>query len=499
MTQRLLTLALSLAALSACAPAQVSFVCLTDEPLCTIGEVLEDERPLATGIDITAITLYQGVERPLMVDGALVEDGPAIVANRDAVFRVFVTPAADWEPRTITARVYLTLDGAVVGAQQADLAPSGASSVQSLGSTFNLRIPGASLSASSEAMVQWSVELVELDDSVRAGGKDGVNVWPESGTAELPVEDAGPVRILLVPVEYNADGSGRLPDTSEGQLELYRQHMLATYPASDVEIEVSEPLSTNVRVDALGTGWDRLLSEVGNARQSLGADDDQYLYGAFNPANSFGEFCGNGCVLGLSNLAGSAGDAFQRASIGIGYPGTDATETMIHEVGHAHGRNHSPGCGAAGADPGYPNRDGYLDVWGYDLRSDTLKDPAAPTYDFMSYCPPTWTSEFTWDGLFDRVSGVNRLYNSRAVTVDWMALWVYSDGSLGWGVDHPIVGSPGGEPRLVELLDEKGRSLGTLQGWFSPFDHVSGGVLTLPQTDLPFVTVLFDGRFSPPR
>jgi hypothetical protein len=49
-----------------------------------------------------------------------------------------------------------------------------------------------------------------------------------------------------VPFRYDADGSQRLPDTSQAQLERYRDAIYGIFPVSSVEITVHDvvPLST---------------------------------------------------------------------------------------------------------------------------------------------------------------------------------------------------------------------------------------------------------------
>ncbi len=89
------------------------------------------------------------------------------------------------------------------------------------------------------------------------------------------------------------------------------------------------------------------------------------------------QFCGGGCVAGLGMIGGSQ-DAYSRAAIGLGYSGEIATETAVHEIGHTHGRQHSPCGGAQGTDPAYPYQDGSIGVWGYDLLDKNSSLPASP-------------------------------------------------------------------------------------------------------------------------
>src|SRR4029079_14363205 len=83
-----------------------------------------------------------------------------------------------------------------------------------------------------------------------------------------------------------------------------------------------------------------------------------------------------------------------------------AWETSVHEIGHTHGRDHSPCGGAAGADPSYPYQGAIIGKWGYNLLTQQLYNPNNVT-DVMGYCQPIWVSDFTFKGFFDRIKAVN--------------------------------------------------------------------------------------------
>jgi hypothetical protein len=60
-------------------------------------------------------------------------------------------------------------------------------------------------------------------------------------------------------------------------------------------------------------------------------------------------------------------DGARRVAGGVGFTGDRASSTLAHELGHLHGRLHSP-CGATGVDPAYPYPNGALGTWGWDAR-----------------------------------------------------------------------------------------------------------------------------------
>ena len=87
---------------------------------------------------------------------------------------------------------------------------SGDSSIDSLDSTFNLEIPATYLSGD----LQYRVSLYEAENAEGAGD-DSRAQWPGEGMAAMGERSTdGGLEIVIIPIQYNADGSGRLPDTS---------------------------------------------------------------------------------------------------------------------------------------------------------------------------------------------------------------------------------------------------------------------------------------------
>jgi hypothetical protein len=84
-------------------------------------------------------------------------------------------------------------------------------------------------------------------------------------------------------------------------------------------------------------------------------------------------------------------------------------ETLAHEIAHNLGRAHVDCGGPDGVDPNYPYPTNQIDNvgptnhYGFDVKS--LR-PIAPdaAKDFMSYCTPKWTSDYTWKALFSQLS-----------------------------------------------------------------------------------------------
>jgi hypothetical protein len=450
------------------------------------GSMVDTDPVLADGISVTEVKLYQGIERPLMKAGAPVSSKVPIVAGRDAYLRVFYS--AD-KPMEVTLRLDLG-DGDEPLEVVAKV--SGTSSQASLASSVNIMIPGARLANATGFRVSLLVP------GGTATGNNAAASYPASGLAELPTDSAGStMKLVLVPIAYEADGSKRLPDTSAEQVERYRKAFFRLYPIPNVTVTVKPAVSWKQKIDPGGAGWDELLNAIVDYRQKTVASNDEYYYGVFNAAASFASFCSQGCVAGLSLLAGP-NDAMARAGIGIGFSGDDATGTAAHEIGHQHGRPHAP-CGVSqSVDPQYPHKEGSIGAWGFDLVTKQLIKPDTP--DFMSYCHPEWISDFNYGKLFDRLKLVNNAAWLGAEEVVYDRVAIDGEGRARWLSEVTNTAAPSGEPTTLDVETDGGPE--QLVGHFYPYTHVGGGVMLVPRTKTPLRSLdfSFDGaRIHLPR
>jgi len=438
--------------------------------------------PLASGLDISEIALYQTVKIPLMQDGEAIADRPApVVQGKDAMLRVFLACQPEWSPRDVVAQMQLESPSRGARTIQAQGRITADSEEDDLSTTLNLDLPGKYLAGD----LKLSVALHETAGAAGGAGNSDSARWPASDRAALDEEDVGgPLELVLVPVRYHADDSGRLPDTGESQLRIYHDYLYAMYPVPEVNITVLEPYDYQGTISAWGGGWASLLNEIVTLRRMNDAETNEYYYGVFSPADSLQQYCGMGCVAGMSNLAQTPRDSSARASIGLGFPGEMAASTMAHEVGHAHGREHAP-CGLGGqpSDPGYPYSSGQIGVWGYDVVTQDLWHPDR-TKDIMSYCTPLWISDYTYNGLFVRSKAVNALMSIRfppGYPATRRTLGLDIDGSVSLGPTVDLTFPHSGEPRTVLWLDAKGTPLGQAIGTFQPYSIAPAGLVLLPE------------------
>jgi len=364
------------------------------------------EPRLADGITLTGVELFQSVEIPLMQGGTASPPGAApVVAARDAMVRVYAAPTGG--AVTVTAEIELGSVGGPTTTLRATQTIDAPSTTADPTSTFNLLVPAASVTPDA----QYRVRLVAPDGTPAATGVMHDARYPRDGsTAPLGAQDdMGGVELVLVPVRYNYDGSGRLPDTSAAQLDLFRSLLLAVYPLSQVTITVRDPIDWSDGPQLFTGNFDfgQLNRYLQDLKTTDGAPSASYYYALVQPGPTFSAYCGGSCTTGQSFVVGNPADGDQRVGGGMGYSGERWAWTLAHELGHMHGRSHAP-CNVGSSDPSYPYGGGAIGVWGYDPRADAYFDPSTVT-DMMGYCDDRWISDYNYGAIFDRILSVHRL------------------------------------------------------------------------------------------
>lgn len=430
------------------------------------------ERPLADGLSIDKIKLYQGTESVMFAGADAAPEGqPPIIAGRDAQVRVFVDLDPDFAIRKVTG--ILTIAD---GAQETVLEDTFRVEVDSkpalFDSTFDFAVDGSLVTPTATL----SVRLVEELPTGLGGGDPADVEWAGSFSAV----SLDPLTIVIIPIVYEGDGSNRLPDLSEAQLARIHDLAYGIYPAGAFELRVDAPYEWPDPVLPLDiTAWGALLNRIVIERAYANEPPNTYYYGLFSPADSALEYCAAGCILGLSYVGYTPEVAALRASIGVGFSGDIASTTLVHEVGHAHGREHAP-CGLYGqpSDPGYPYGNALIGAWGWDSASDTWFDPDE-NRDMMSYCGPLWVSDYTWVALAERAQEVST--PSRSARAMRSTVFLDADGVATVGPEVDAAGPLAGPARSVEVFDAAGVRRGTRSGTFYPLDHGDGGMVVLEE------------------
>jgi len=361
---------------------------------------------LAEGITLTGVELFQSVEIPLMQSGVASPPGVApVVAGRDAMVRIYASPTGG--AVTVTAELDVGPTGGPIATVRATQTISASSRTDDPTSTFNLLVPGPSVTPGAH----YRVRLVAPDGAPTAMGVMHGARFPRDGSSAAlgAQDDAGGIDLVLVPIRYNYDGSGRLPDTSPAQLALFRALLTSLYPLTHLTLSVHDPVDWSDGPQLFSGNFDfgQLNGFLKDLKVADGAPSATYYYALVQPDPTFAEYCGSSCTTGQSFVVNNATDGDQRVGGGMGYAGERWAWTLAHELGHMHGRNHAP-CSVRRADPSYPYAGGAIGVWGYDARTDVYLEPSATT-DMMGYCDERWISDYTYGALFDRILSVHRL------------------------------------------------------------------------------------------
>lgn len=448
-------------------------------------------------VAIQEVSLYQAVKVSLGSGGQVASRTAApIVAGRAALVRVGIGPLAGFVPRALGCE--LRIDPGSGGVQRftATAQLSQPSDDAQPDSFFTFALPAELLTPNA----RWSATLT--DDAAAplpAGTASPARLPVDGTTAPLGArDDAGGLQLVLVPVQWNGDGSGRLPDTSPAQLDRIRSLLTALYPLVHLDLTVHAPLPYSGGLTWSGNvDFGELNAELQQLRQSDGAPDEAYYYGLVEPADSFSAYCGGSCVTGQSYVVDDPSDAALRVGSGQGWSGEDAAWTLAHEVGHELGRYHAP-CSASGADPGYPYAGGATGVWGYDPRSGAFLSPSA-TSDFMGYCDDTWTSDYTWSAIFDRLLAVHGAA-PRQRSERFRFLGVEPVRGARWRLPLVLAHAPAGPQVTGTWLDGEGRALETVQVTRLHYAEGGGYDLAVPEPPAGAAQLELDGeRYPLPR
>jgi hypothetical protein len=427
------------------------------------------ERVLAQdGIAITGVAHFQGMKIPIMIDGAVNDKASRAyaVAGKASLFRVYIAHDNNWKTRPLECVLDITLGDGTKKSFTAMVPDVTKSSDDAMSSTVNFDLPGELMTADAT----YSLRIVEVGKMGPPSTGPLDSRWPVDGTAtSLDAHYSGDqVKLTLVPIRYNGDGSGRLPYTNQVQIDEYQHLLEDTYPTPAFAITMHAVVNYSGQVLANGQGWDSLLAFIANMRQSEKAAPDVYYYGIFEPAASLQAYCGGGCVEGLALEGTMPMDTYSRAAVGVGFPDPTSDTTMLQELAHNMGRLHAPCGGPQNVDKAYPYPGGSTGVWGWSLSQKMLFPPDM-NKDFMSYCQPQWVSDYTYRGLFDRIALVNGA-SIKPGPVRSFRWATYDGANITWGARFTDT---------TPLSDVT--TVGGVTGHYYPYDHLPGGLLIVPE------------------
>lgn len=442
----------------------------------------------ALGVSVSQISVYQTVKVPVMDAGAEVgldKRTTDLVAGRQTMFRVSVTTDSGFTARQLSARVTLSNgDGATQLFAKQNISKTSVETETA--STFQV----FALPEQITVDTRYAVELVECGTGA---GTAGSARFPKTSDIALGARKTGILKVKIFPLLAN----GKLPDTSETALAVYRQQLMAMYPIDSVDLSVADQISIPFPIN-----WSSTLNTMRTKRMNDNPPADIYYFGLLKPQDTFNQFCGGGCTTGIGYV-GEQNSASFRAALGVGFADRTSAQTMAHELGHNHGRNHAPcvpsGGSIEGVDAKYPFPDGRTGIFGYDSRTKVLLSDKGT--DLMGYCSNVWLSEYTYGGILDRVALVNgnngakSQVQSAATLQPWRVLLLDEHGAAHW--DAPITRPHEAEGRAItaRVLDRTGTPAEEITIYRTDISDGGGAVYWVPEPraswatlDIPAVT-----------
>ena len=312
-----------------------------------------------------------------------------------------------------------------------------------------------------------SVTLIaEVNHDHRMAESDYSNNYQ---TASVTFQDTPEMNILLVDACYTSGGTTyHVRNTDRWALaswlrRAYPIHRLNVWWGVFVPCYDSLPNASDVNSDLV---WNK-------SRNVLGDDEDPYTryYGMADDGGGF--MRGRAYDIPSTVASGPAGSG----TWGWDFDGSYADWYGGHELGHTYGRYHAEFCGAGGGKP-YPYPNGDISptrdesdpdaLYGFDVETLDIYPPSWK--DLMSYCDNIWLSDFTYEGIRDRMlteSALAAAWVRPAATQEYLAVF----GTIYTATDQveldtfyrvpdawDVLGRTPGE-YSIRLLDEEGSTL----------------------------------------
>ena len=393
-----------------------------------------------------------------------------LVAGRDGLLRVFATSDV---VNSYGIEGHVTVYTGPGEWQGSMTAPEGGIGLEveegRLDRSFNLRIPGEQLGPGSTVLIRLTPDS---DANLTQASQLVTSLTPD-------VREVAPLDVKIVPIQYGWHKNSGTNETvaefardlverdSEDQLRFTRKFL----PISSLNMSLREPYITFA--DTTQEGGIGILNEIQLLRHVEAGGTDQYYHGLLSFPNFRGPGWGFGGI--AANIPAYTALTISHLSDGS-FRGDRFGETLAHELGHDVNLRHAPGCGAGGPDWNYPHEEATIGVWGYDVTAGEsgLKPPGI--FDYMSYCDPTWVSDYYFEKSLDHLSRPGRDAQAFISTTRTLVLWGGIDnGKL--HIEPPLVldapvklpGSSGAY--RVSGFDDQGRVLFSYDFTPDPTDH----------------------------
>ena len=417
------------------------------------------------------------VSQVRVLQGSSLSGGYAVyLADRETLVRVFVDTADGKSVSEVTGRLcgYDAL-GQTLGCMPADngtiMAPS---TEEALQSTLNFHLPIAWTKPGFNYHVD--MDPADLDPNTASGSAR----FPSSGKQAIDFVEAPKLDVVVVPVEYRPSENSQtfIPVTDDLSYLTYLPIKLFPVPAVDYQthaLYTYVPSSSSKNLDRVD-GWVNLLEDITALHNMENSSGSKHFYGLVNLYEAHG--CNGGCITGIGWLGGIGAHKTAVGWSGFGAGNAAASETMVHEMGHNFNRKHVACSGKeTNIDEDYPYPNGVIGQFGVDVSGGKLYQPDDYS-DYMSYCDPTWTSDYTYWNIYHyrRNTATTVQLNSEAVEASYISGIIAPDGAV---TLQPVYSQRTPVPAIgsgsftLQLLDVDGRESSVYS--FNPYEIADSG------------------------
>jgi hypothetical protein len=155
----------------------------------------------------------------------------------------------------------------------------------------------------------------------------------------------------------------------------------------------------------------------------------------------------------------------------------------------------SRGGSIDGADTRFPYAGAKIGVWGWDSRSAKLMSPM--TYvDLMSYCEPTWISDYNYAKIATRAKAVNSaafIYEGDKLREQaWQAIILHADGTARWS--GMTANELPGEASAARALDAQGNLLAEIEVARVSLSNTADSFVYVPAPEANWAAIDFGDR-----
>ena len=358
----------------------LAFAPVVGQQIIDIATGTTDNRSVSYGqVSVSAATLNLRIDAIHLTQITQDLSGAVpLLAGKEALLRVFGTAS---EGNSVRPTVRVTLSNGTVidlGASEASVRETAAPGI--IAASWNVVVPASAVAAGLTAVAEIDPgnKICETNESD--------NRFPATGVMTADVRMGPTIGIRFLRVRNSAGFVGLV---NGERLDAFLAYSRKVHPISEYDADIRlVPYATTrggFQANDQNGNWSAVLGELSALRVAEGSE--RYYHGIVRVTYNSG-------IAGIGVIGGKAALTWDYLPSG--------SEVVAHELGHNFARFHAPCGNPGGPDRFYPDTGEYaggkIGQVGYDVAERALKLPTAFA-DFMSYCKPTWTSDYTYKGI----------------------------------------------------------------------------------------------------